>query len=701
MNDAINDSINDTMNDTLDTAAAANPLLELGALPPFGRIRPQDVEPAVRLTLQRNRERIGELQRVTAPSFATLVEPLEELQHSLARVWSPVSHLNAVANSEPLRASYNACLPMLSEYQTDLSQSESLFRAYSAFAEREAVRLSPDQRRVLEHALRDFRLAGVALGAEARGRFKAIMVELAQLAAKFDENVLDCMNAWQHRVEDAAELAGLGEGIVAPARARAAEAGLNGWILHLDQPTYVSVMTDGESQALRRLFYEAWSTRASELAAGGRWDNTPVIEQLLRLKHEVANLLGFPAYADLALATRMARSSSEVISFLRALAQAARPAAEREYQQLQAFAGQPLEPWDVSYWSERLRRDRYAVSQEALRPWFPLPGVLAGLFEVAQRLFAIQISERTDVETWHESVRYFEISRAAGDSGKAIVGAFFLDPHARPKKRNGAWMDECVGRKVLGSGAALPVAHLVCNFLPPTGDRPALLTHDEVVTLFHEFGHGLHHLLTRVDYPSIAGINGVAWDAVELPSQFLENYAWHPEVLSRISGHVDTGLPLPAELQSQLIASRSFHAGLATLRQVEFALFDFRLHSEYRPDSGARLTQLAEQVRDEVAVIRPPHWNRFALSFSHIFAGGYAAGYYSYKWAEVLAADAFAAFEERGVFDRATAQRFQDSILSRGGSRDALDAFIEFRGRKPEIEALLRQHGILEQGTRA
>jgi oligopeptidase A len=668
-----------------------NPLLRHEPLPQFALIRPEHVEPGVRELLARGRARIEQLAALQKPTFATVVEPLEELQHQVSRAWSPVSHLNAVLNSDALRAGYNACLPLLSAYQTDLAQSESLYRAYRTIAEEEGAALAPVQRQVIEHALRDFRLAGVGLPVDRKERFKAAMLELTQLQAKFEENVLDATNGWSYHITEQDELRGLNEMLIEQARRRAHERRVEGWVLTLDQPTYVAVVTDAESETLRRAFYEAWTTRASEKGPNaGRWDNSAVMENILRLRHEAARLLDFNNYAEYALSTRMARSVAEVLQFLHELARAARPAALREFAELEEFAGHPLSAWDVGFYAERLQRSRFNVSQEELRPYFPLPKVLTGLFEVAERLFAIRIRERQNAPVWHSDVRFFEIESAAGQP----VGSFYLDAYARPNKRSGAWMDECIGRKRLDSGSALPVAYLVCNFLPPSNSRPALLTHDDVLTMFHEFGHGLHHMLTRVDYPSIAGINGVAWDAVELPSQFLENYAWHPEVLQRISGHFQSGAPLPEQMQSRLIATRSFHAGLQTMRQLEFALFDFRLHAEYAPERGARVLEILNEVRREVAVVPVPEWNRFPNSFGHIFAGGYAAGYYSYKWAEVLAADAFSAFEETGVFERATAQRFLDAILTRGGSRDALEAFIEFRGRRPDIRALLKQHGI-------
>ena len=667
-----------------------NPLLGQEPLPPFARIRPEHVEPGVRELLARGRARIEQLAALEKPTFATVVEPLEELQHQVSRAWSPVSHLNAVLNSDALRAGYNACLPLLSAYQTDLAQSESLYRAYRTIGEEAGAALGPVQRQVIEHALRDFRLAGVGLPAERKERFKAVMLELTQLQAKFEENVLDATNGWTWHVSEPQELRGLNDMLIEQARRRAHEKRLEGWVLTLDQPTYVAVVTDAESTTLRRAFYEAWTTRASDKGPNaGRWDNSAIMDNILRLRHEAARLLDFDNFAQYALSTRMARSVAEVLQFLHELARAARPAALREFAELEAFAGHPLAAWDVGFYAERLQRSRYDVSQEELRPYFPLPKVLTGLFAVAERLFAIRIRER-QAPVWHSDVRFFEIESAAGQA----VGSFYLDAYARPNKRSGAWMDECVGRKQLDSGSALPVAYLVCNFLPPSNGRPALLTHDDVLTLFHEFGHGLHHMLTRVDYPSIAGINGVAWDAVELPSQFLENYAWHPEVLRQISGHFQSGAPLPEETQSRLIATRSFHAGLQSMRQLEFALFDFRMHAEYSPDRGGRIMEILNEVRREVAVVPVPEWNRFPNSFGHIFAGGYAAGYYSYKWAEVLAADAFSAFEEAGVFDGTTARRFLDTILTRGGSRDALEAFIEFRGRRPDVRALLKQHGI-------
>ncbi len=661
------------------------------ALPAFDRFRACEVEPTIRALLERNRGEVAALESQPQPSFDNTVLPLEQISHRLSRTWSPVSHLNGVLNSDELRAGYNACLPLLSNYWTELAQSEPLYRAYSAIAANEGDRLDGAQRRLLERALEDFRLAGVGLPTEKKQRYKAVMQELATLGAKFEENVLDAMNAWTRHVTDAAELSGINPVIVEQARLRAADKGMEGWLFALEQPTYVAVMTDADSESLRRDFYEAWSTRASDRGpTAGKFDNTEVIERILALRHEAARLLDFPNYAAYALATRMAPSTDAVFEFLRKLASVAKPAAQREVDDLEQFAGRKLNAWDMGYYSEKLQQKLFTITQEELRPYFPLPRVLEGLFEVAGKLFGVRIVERKGVPLYHPDARFFEVVDDAG----ATRAGFYLDACARPKKRAGAWMDDCVGRKDFGSEKTIPVAYLVCNFLPAGAGKPPLLTHDDVVTMFHEFGHGLHHMLTRVGYPSIAGINGVSWDAVELPSQFLENFAWQPEVLATMARHYETGEPLPADKQAQLLGSRTFHAGLANVRQLEFALFDFRLHAEYDPGKGARTREILDEVRREVAVFAVPEWNRLPNNFSHVFAGGYAAGYYSYKWAEVLAADAFAAFRDRGVFDRATAQRFLDSILSRGGSRKALEAFVEFRGREPDVNALLRQQGL-------
>lgn len=669
-----------------------NPLLADAPLPHFAEIRPDHIEPAVREVLTTARARIAKIAAEDRPTFASVVEPMEELHHLVARTWSPVSHLNAVLNSEALRSAYNVGLPLLFGYQTDIAQNEPLYRAYSFIQEHESASLDPVQRQLLRHALRDFRLAGIRLQAADKERLKAHLLEISALQARFLEHVLDATRAWSHHVTDKGLLRGLSEVVIEQAARRACEHRLDGWLLTLDQPTHAAVVTDVESEALRRTFYEAWITRASDRGPhAARWDNAELMEKIICTRHQVARILGFGNYAEYALTTRMAHSVEEVVQFLDELAPNARQAAAEEFEELQRFAGRKLAAWDVAHYVERLRRERYALSQEELRRYFPLPRVLSGLFEVAERLFGVRIRQRHGVSVWHSDVRYFELENVT--TGQP-VGAFYLDAFARSNKRSGAWMDECIGRRRLTSGTSLPVAHLVCNVLPPSDDHPALLTHKDVLTLFHEFGHCLHHLLTCIDYPSIAGVNGVALDAVELPSQLMENYAWHPDVLQRISAQFETGKALPRQVVERLRATRTIDAGLQMAHKIELSLFDLRVHAEYSPEEGARIAQTLHEVRRKVSVVPVPEWNRFANSFRHIFAGRYASGVYSYIWADVLAADAFSAFEEHGAFERATAQRFLDAILSRGGSRDELAAFVEFRGRPPEIRALLEQNGI-------
>ncbi len=668
-----------------------NPLLDLEQLPRFDAINVSHVEPALRQVLAENRATLEHLLQESELTFAALVEPMEEMQHRLMRVWSPVSHLNAVTNSESLRAAYNTCLPLLTEYSTEIGQNEALYRAYTAIESQQSTQLDPTQRCLIEHALRDFRLAGVGLAPERKERYKAIMQELATLQARFEENVLDCMNAWSRTYATREVLAGLPPHVLDRARQTAQTRGAEGWVLTLDQPNFVAVITHAESEALRREFYEAWQTRA---APGhhhdARYDNAALIESIVKLRHEAAGLIGYPSYAALSLATKMAQSVEEVLGFLGELADHCVPVARGEIAELTRFAGRPLNAWDVAFYSERLQQERCHIAEEELRPYFPLPRVLAGLFRVAERLYGVHIRERRGVALWHVDARYFDVL----DAGDRVVGGFYLDACARANKRNGAWMDECIGHKKLAGPEIAPVAYLVCNFSPAARGQPSLLTHDDVVTLFHEFGHGLHHLMTTVPYPSLAGINGVPWDAVELPSQFMENFAWSPEVLGWISGHFESGDALPEDKMRRLLGTRTFLAGMQAVRQLEFALFDFRMHAEYLPERGTRAGEIIEEVRERVSVVQHPAFNRFAHSFTHVFSGGYAAGYYSYKWAEVLAADVFAAFEESGIFAKDVAQRFLGSILSRGGSRDALDAFVEFRGRKPDIRPLLKQSGI-------
>ncbi len=672
-----------------------NPLLQLEALPPFAHIRPEHVEPAIDHLLARNRARIAALlESLEEPGWETLIEPLEEWDDELERAWSPVSHMNSVVNSEALRAAYNACLPKLSEYATEMGQNEALYRAYRRLAE-SGQPLDPAQRKVLENALRDFHLSGIDLPADKKTRYREISQQLSQLTSRFSENLLDCTNAWEKRIEDPALLAGLPQSALDLARQTAEQRGHEGWLFTLDYPSYFPVMSYADDRALRRELYEAYNTRASDQGPHDRkFDNSAIMEEILALRHELAQLLGFANYAERSLATKMARSTDEVMRFLEDLARRSRPQAEQELAELRDFAAgegcADLQPWDIPYYSEKLRQQRYSISQEEVKPYFPETRVVPGMFEVVSRLYGVSFHEVEGVEAWHPDVKFYEIR----DPDGSVRGQFYFDLYARPNKRGGAWMDTCQSRMATHERCQIPVAYMTCNFTPPVGDKPALLTHDEVETLFHEFGHGLHHMLTRIDYPEISGINGVAWDAVELPSQFMENFCWQREALDLISGHYETGEPIPDEMFQRMLAARNFQSAMMMVRQLEFSLFDFRIHLEYDPARGGRIYPILDEVRRQVAVVEAPEWNRFPHGFSHIFAGGYAAGYYSYKWAEVLSADAFSLFEERGVFDPETGRSFLHHILEKGGSQDAAELFRAFRGREPRIDALLRHSGI-------
>ncbi|HEX2237737.1 MAG TPA: oligopeptidase A [Gammaproteobacteria bacterium] len=675
-----------------------NPLLNMQGLPAFSQIRPEHVEPAIDTLLAENRARIDELLTKSGKyTWENLIHPLEMMDDRLSRVWSPVRHMNSVVNSEALRVAYNACLPKLSEYGTELGQNERLFQAYQSIRNSDTfARLDVAQRKTIEDALRDFRLSGVHLPAADKERLKAIQQELSRAQSKFEENLLDATRAWKKHITDEAKLSGLPESALAMAQQTARNNGLKGWQLTLETPSFVAVMTYADDRELRRELYTAHNTRASDQGPhAGRWDNSEVMEQILRLRYEAARLLGFANYADKSFATKMAESPHQVIEFINDLVQRAKPVAEQELADLRSFAAAELgitdlQPWDIAYVSEKLRQRRYALSQEDLRPYFPVDRVLAGLFGLVQRLYGFNIEQRNEVDTWHPDVRFYQITDANG----AVRGQFYLDLYAREHKRGGAWMDECVNRMRTESGVQIPVAYMTCNSSPPIDGKPALFTHDEVITLFHEFGHGLHHMLTLVDYPEVSGINGVEWDAVEMPSQFMENWCWEREALDLFAKHYQTGEPLPDDLYRKLIAARHFLAGMQMLRQLEFALFDLRLHLEYDPQQGGRIQALVDEVRDAVAVVKPPSFVRFQHSFAHIFAGGYGAGYYSYKWAEVLSADVFAAFEEHGLFDREIGRRFLHCVLERGGTKSAMELFKDFRNREPRIDALLRHNGL-------
>ncbi|MBL3526750.1 MAG: oligopeptidase A [gamma proteobacterium endosymbiont of Lamellibrachia anaximandri] len=673
-----------------------NPLLEMDGLPAFSRIKPDHVEPALDHLLSHNREQIEALLKGEQEfTWDNLVEPMERLDDRLSRAWSPVSHMNSVVNNEALRSAYNICLPRLSEYGTEMGQNAELFAAFKSVAEQQKE-LNPVQHKVLDDALLDFHLSGVDLSADKKTRFKEISQSLSTLTTKFEENLLDATNEWNKLITDETALAGMPESALALAQQTAKQRDQQGWLLTLEFPSYLPVMTYADNRELRREVYEAFSTRASDQGPhAGRWDNSEVMEQILALRHEQAQLLGFDNFAERSLARKMARSTDEVTQFLTDLAQRAHAQALDELKALRAFAAEQhgmteLEAWDIGYYSEKLRQHRHNISQEELKPYFPETRVIPGMFAVVERLYGIRIQEIQGVDSWHPNVRFFEIRDAGGEER----GQFYLDLYARPHKRGGAWMDECVTRFFTDTVDQLPAAYLTCNFSPPVGDKPALFTHGEVETLFHEFGHGLHHLLTRIDYPAVAGINGVAWDAVELPSQFMENFCWEKAALDLISGHYESGEPIPEVLFERMTSAKNFQSAMMMVRQLEFSLFDFRIHREYDPKRGGRIYEILNEVRKQVSVLTPPEWNRFAHGFSHIFAGGYAAGYYSYKWAEVLSADAFSLFEEQGVFNPETGTAFLTGILEQGGSRDAMELFVGFRGREPKIDALLRHNGI-------
>jgi oligopeptidase A len=667
-----------------------NPLLDTSSLPRFDEILPEHVMPAIQKVIADNRAQLDELLGSGAkPGIDALVAPIEHMDHELGRVWSPVSHLQSVLGSTDWRDAYKQALPLLTEYGTELSQNVELQRAYAEVGESLPESASAESRSAVEHALRDFHLAGVDLEKSAKDRFKAIMQELAEIQATFEHNVVDASDAWSLHITDPDNLLGLPDMTLARAADDAQEKSLDGWLLSLDYPTYDAVMKHADSGDLREAMYRGWVTRGSDLGKDPKWDNSENIIRILALRHEAANLVGFANYAEYSLATKMADTSKQVIGFLRDLSAQAQAAAVQELAELTEFAGTHIDAWDITYWLEKFKQDKYSVSNEELRAYFPAATVQDGLFELATQLYGVELKQGDSVTAWHEDVSYYNVSQDG-----EVLGGFYTDLFTRNGKRAGAWIDECVTRQQLNGFSAKPVGYLVCNFQPLDDQGVSLLTHDEVVTLFHEFGHMLHHLLTRVDFPSVSGINGVPWDAVELPSQFMENFAWNYDVLTSCSSHFQFNKPLPRELFDKLNNSRHAGAALAMQRQLELALFDFRIHAEYNPDSPVPVLETLDEVRDEVALIKHPDINRLPHAFSHIFAGGYAAGYYSYKWAEVLAADAFGAFEEAGIFDAATAQRFRKEILEVGGSRDIMQAYIAFRGREPTIDALLRQTGI-------
>jgi oligopeptidase A len=672
-----------------------NPLIDYPELPPFSNIRPEHVLPAVEQLVADGRARIQQVLAEGNFDYAHLVQALDEEDDRLGKAFGPAGHLNAVAQNEALRNAYNSCLPLLSEYGTEVGQNAQLCAAYQTLRDSdEWSSLSEAQQKDIDNTLRDFRLSGVDLPDDKKAQYMANSKRLSELTSQFSDNTLDATQAWTKLVTDEAELEGLPDSAKAGAADRAKAADKEGWLLTLDAPVFIAVMSHCKNAELRKEMYVAWTTKASDQGPhAGQFDNAAIMDEILKLRHEQAQLLGFANFGEESLATKMARDVNEVIRFLEDLAKRAKPQAERELAELRAFAAEQgadqLEPWDIGFWSERLREARYSISEEELRPWFPADTVINGMFAVVGKLFGIQFRQRDDVDTWHEDVRFYELV----DDDGSVRAAFYLDMYARTGKRGGAWMDDARIRRRRADGSLqTPVAYLTCNFAPPAGGKPGLLTHDEVVTLFHEFGHGLHHMLTEQDVSGISGINGVAWDAVELPSQFLENWCWTEEGIALISGHYETGEPLPKEKLEKMLAAKNFQGAMQMVRQLEFSLFDMRIHAEYQ--QGMDIYQVLKEVREQVAVIQPPAFNRFPNSFGHIFAGGYAAGYYSYKWAEVLSADAYSRFEEEGEFNEDTGRAFRSEILAKGGSREPMELFKAFRGREPSVEPLLRHCGI-------
>ncbi|OIQ24956.1 oligopeptidase A [uncultured Vibrio sp.] len=677
----------------------SNPLLSFTDLPPFSQIKPEHVKPAVEQLIADCREKIEQvLKDNTNPSWENLVAPIEEADDKLGRAWSPVSHLNSVLNSEELREAYESCLPILSEYGTWVGQHKGLFEAYKSLqASEEFGSLTQAQKKCITDSLRDFELSGIGLPADEQHRYGEISKRMSELGSQFSNNVLDATMGWNKHISDEKELAGMPESAIGAAKAAAEAKELDGYLLTLDIPSYLPVMTYCDNQALREELYQAYVTRASDRGpSAGKWDNTEIIAEQLKLRYEIARILGFNTFSEKSLATKMAENPEQVLGFLNDLAVKAKPQGAREVEELRQFAEKEfgvteLNLWDIAYYSEKQKQHLFEISDEDLRPYFPEAKAVSGLFEVLNRVFGMSVKERDGVDTWHDSVRFFDIF----DGNDQLRGSFYLDLYAREHKRGGAWMDDCRGRRITENGELQsPVAYLTCNFNKPVGDKPALFTHNEVVTLFHEFGHGIHHMLTQVDAGDVSGINGVPWDAVELPSQFLENWCWEEEALAFISGHYQTGEALPKEMLEKMMAAKNFQSAMFILRQLEFGLFDFTLHTEFDPEVGPRVLETLADVKSKVSVLPSLEWNRFSHSFSHIFAGGYSAGYYSYLWAEVLSADAFSRFEEEGIFNKKTGQSFLNNILEMGGSEEPMTLFKRFRGREPQIDAMLRHAGI-------
>lgn len=674
----------------------SNPLLEVTELPQFSKIKPEHIKPAITQLIKEGRETIEQVATIEQPTWENFYMPLAESSNKLNKAWSPISHINSVKNSKEWRDAYEACLPLLSEYSTWAGQHQGLYQGYLKLKQSaEFGTYSIAQKKAITDSLRDFELSGIALPPEKQKRYGEISARLSELNSQFSNNVLDATMGWDIIIENDADLRGLPQSALDAAKASAESKEKSGYRFTLEFPSYLPVMTYCENAELRKTMYEAFATRASDQGVNaGKWDNTANIDEKLKLRLEMAQLLGFNNYAELSLATKMAESPKQVTDFLEDLAQRSKAQGEKELQELYDFVKNEfgitaLNAWDIAFYSEKQKQALYSINDEELRPYFPEQRVISGLFELMRRLFNLHIERQQGIDVWHEDVHFYKIF----DKSDRLCGSFYLDLYARENKRGGAWMDDCVNQRLLANGELQkPVAYLTCNFNKPIGDKPALFTHDEVTTLFHEFGHGIHHMLTQIEVGDVSGINGVPWDAVELPSQFLENWCWEEEALAFISGHYETGEPLPKEKLTQLLKAKNFQAAMFVLRQLEFGLFDFRLHLT-EPRENIVLETL-QAVKDEVSVVKTPTWNRFPHSFSHIFAGGYAAGYYSYLWAEVLSSDAFSRFEEEGIFNQETGKSYLENILSRGGSEEPMVLFERFRGRKPTLDALLRHKGI-------
>jgi oligopeptidase A len=672
-----------------------NPLLDFSGLPRFSDIRPEHVTPAVDELLAAARKVVdASVNDAAEPTWRNFVAPMEDANEHLSRAWGQVSHLHSVMDSPELREVYNENLPKITQYYAELGQHEGLFRKFKALKNAPAFKsLNAAQQKIVDNELRDFRLGGAELPEAGKKRFMDIQQELAALSAKFEENLLDATNAFAHYAENRDELAGIPEDTLEMARAMAEADAKIGWKFSLHMPSYLPVMQYADNRGLRETLYRAYVTRASEFGPE-KLDNSALIRDIVRLRREAARLLGFNNYAEVSLEPKMAETPSQVLDFLNELAARAKPYAERDMAELRDFAQGELglanlQAWDIAYASEKLRVARYSFSDHEVKQYFTEPNVLAGMFKVVETIYGLHIRPST-APVWHADVKFFEIADHSGQK----IGEFYLDLYARASKRGGAWMDDAITRRKKGQGIQTPVAYLNCNYTAPLPGKPALFTHDEVITLFHEFGHGLHHLLTRIEDLGVSGINGVEWDAVELPSQFMENFCWEWDVLRHMARHADTGATLPKELFDKMLAAKNFQAGMQTMRQLEFSLFDMHLHRDFDPDGKESALDLLNRIRAQVAVVVPPEYNRFPNNFSHIFAGGYAAGYYSYKWAEVLSADAYALFEENGVLNPEVGHRFWSEILAQGGARPAIESFKAFRGREPTIDALLRHNGM-------